>query len=79
MAENKARIAFIGCGGHANHSLYPVIHRINEIDLVAVVDKVEEKRLRVQRMFGALKAYAEVDEMLDKENCNSERVLNQFI
>jgi phthalate 4,5-cis-dihydrodiol dehydrogenase len=67
MAENKARIAFIGCGGHANHSLYPVIHRINEIDLVAVVDEVEEKRLRVQRMFGALKAYAEIDEMLDTE------------
>jgi len=67
MAEEKVRIAFVGCGGHANHSLYPVIHRINEIDLVAVVDRIEEKRLRVQRKFGALNAYAEVDEMLDKE------------
>ena len=65
MAENKVRIAFVGCGGHANHSLYPVIHRIDEIDLVAVVDSIEEKRLRVQRLFGALKAYDEVDEMLD--------------
>jgi predicted dehydrogenase len=67
MAEDKVRIAFIGCGGHANHSLYPVIHRINEMDLVAVVDSVEEKRLRVQRLFGALRSYAEIDEMLDKE------------
>ncbi|MGQ9608098.1 MAG: Gfo/Idh/MocA family protein [bacterium] len=68
MIEGKVRIAFVGCGGHANHSLYPVIHRINEIDLVAVVDRVEEKRLRVKRLFGALKDYAEVDEMLDAEN-----------
>ncbi len=67
MATGKVRVAFIGCGGHANHSLYPVLHRINEIDLVAVVDKVEEKRLKVQRTFGALNAYAKVDEMLDKE------------
>ena len=67
MPEEKTRIAFVGCGGHANHSLYPVIHRIKEMDLVAVVDRVEEKRLRVQRLFGALRAYAKVDEMLDAE------------
>lgn len=67
MAEDKVRIAFVGCGGHAQQALYPVIHRIGEIDLVAVVDKIEEKRLHVQRMFGALRAYADVDDMLDKE------------
>ena len=66
MAE-KVRIGFIGCGGHAVHSLYPQFHRIAEIDLVAVVDKVEEKRLRAQRLYGALRAYADVDEMLDRE------------
>lgn len=68
MDDKQVRIAFVGCGGHANHSLYPVLHRIEEIDLVAVVDRIEEKRLRVQRLFGALRAYAEVDEMLDAEN-----------
>lgn len=67
MADEKIRIAFVGCGGHATHSLYPVLHRINEIDLVAVVDRIEEKRLRVKRLFGALRAYAEVDDMLDAE------------
>ena len=66
MAD-KVRIGFIGCGGHAVHSLYPQFHRIAEIDLVAVVDKVEEKRLRVQRLYGALRAYADMDEMLDRE------------
>jgi len=67
MSFDPVRIAFVGCGGHANHSLYPVLHRIPEIDLVAVVDRVEEKRLSVQRRFGARQAYAEVDVMLDAE------------
>ncbi len=67
MAD-KVKIAFIGCGGHASAQLYPMFHRIGEIDLVAVVDQVEEKRLHAQRQFGALRGYADVEEMLDKEN-----------
>lgn len=65
--ETPARIAFVGCGGHASGSLYPQFHFIDEIDLVAVVDSVEEKRLRMQRRAGARKAYAGVEEMLDQE------------
>jgi len=67
MSDEPVRIAFVGCGGHATHSLYPQLHRIGEIDLVAVVDRIEERRLRVQRQFGARRAYAEVEEMLDRE------------
>ncbi len=65
--ETPVRIAFVGCGGHAAGSLYPQFQFIDEIDLVAVVDSVEEKRLRMQRRAGARRAYAEVEEMLDKE------------
>jgi len=67
VTNDPVRIAFVGCGGHATHSLYPQFHRIAEIDLVAVVDRIEEKRRRVQRQFGARRAYAEVEEMLDRE------------
>lgn len=65
--SDKVRIAFVGCGGHATHSLYPQFHRIEEIDLVAVVDQQEALRARNQRRFGALRAYADVEEMLDNE------------
>lgn len=67
MSDGKVRIAFVGCGGHSTNSLYPQFCRIAEIDLVAVVDRVESKRLRVQRQYGALRAYAEVAEMLERE------------
>ncbi|HOJ20405.1 MAG TPA: Gfo/Idh/MocA family oxidoreductase [Armatimonadota bacterium] len=65
--SDKVRIAFVGCGGHASGALYPQFARIAEIDLVAVVDQIEEKRLVAQRTWGARRAYASVEEMLDKE------------
>jgi len=67
MPERKARIAFIGCGGHATNSLYPTIHTIPVIDLVAVCDLKEELARRNARYFGALRWYTDVDEMLSKE------------
>jgi len=67
MSEGPTRIAFVGCGSHSTGSLYPMLHRIREIDLVAVVDEVEERRTSAQRRFGARQAYASVAEMLDRE------------
>jgi UDP-N-acetylglucosamine 3-dehydrogenase len=67
MPERKAKIAFIGCGGHATNSLYPTIHTIPVIDLVAVCDLKEELARRNARYFGALRWYTDVDEMLSKE------------
>lgn len=63
----KARIGFIGCGGHATASLYPTIHTIPEIDLVAVCDLKEELAKRNARNFGARKWYTDLDKMLSKE------------
>jgi len=67
MEKRKARIAFIGCGGHATASLYPTIHTISIIDLVAVCDLKEELAKRNARYFGALRWYTDVEEMLKRE------------
>jgi predicted dehydrogenase len=53
--EAPVKIAFVGCGGHASGSLYPQFQFIDEIDLVAVVDAVEEKRLRMRRRAARLR------------------------
>ncbi len=34
--QRKAKLAFIGCGGFATASIYPNIHLVPQIDLVAV-------------------------------------------
>ena len=65
--DKKMKLGFIGCGGHATSSLYPVIHLIPEIDLVAVCDLNEELAKRNARNFGARKWYTDLDKMLSEE------------
>ncbi len=65
--EKKAKIGFIGCGSHATGSLYPMIHLIPEIDLVAVCDLKGELAKRNARNFGARNWYANLDKMLSQE------------
>jgi len=49
----KVKIGFIGCGSYVTSSLYPAIHIIPEIDLVAVCDLKEDLAKRDARNFGA--------------------------
>jgi len=65
--DKRANIAFVGCGSHATQSLYPTVHTISQMNLVAVCDLKEELARRNARWFGANKWYTELDEMLDKE------------
>jgi len=63
----KVKIGFVGCGAHATSSLYPAIHLIPEIDLVAVCDLKEELARRNARNFGAARWYTDMKVMLLKE------------
>ena len=65
--EKRAKIGFVGCGGHATGSLYPMIHLIPEIDLVAVCDLKEELAKRNARNFGARRWYTDLDKMFSEE------------
>ena len=71
MAQIKAKIGFIGCGGHANYRLYPAIKEVGEIDLVAVCDINHERADGTARRWGVPKAYYDVDEMLDHEKLDA--------
>lgn len=67
MGENKKmKLGFVGCGSHATSCLYPVIHLIPEIDLVAVCDLNEELAKRNARNFGARKWYTDLNKMLSE-------------
>ncbi len=66
--ERTAKIAFVGCGYHATHCLYPVIHMIPQMDLVAVCDLKEDLAKRNARWFGAHRWYTNVQEMLQSED-----------
>jgi myo-inositol 2-dehydrogenase/D-chiro-inositol 1-dehydrogenase len=65
--DRKARLAFIGAGGFATGSLYPNIHKVPQIDLVAVCDLDEAKAVRAARNFGAREVYTDAEKMLDEQ------------
>ena len=58
----------MGAGVHATRNLYPMIHLIPEIDLVAVCcNSSEEKAKRNARNFGALRWYTDLNKMFSQE------------
>ncbi len=68
LGDKKAKIGFVGAGVHATRNLYPMIHLIPEIDLVAVCcNSSEEKAKRNARNFGALRWYTDLNKMFSQE------------
>lgn len=63
----KARLAFIGAGGFATSSIYPNIHKVPQIDLVAVCDLDRARAERAARNFGARSVYTDAEKMLDEQ------------
>lgn len=67
MADQQAKLAFIGCGGFATASIFPQVPITPEVDLVAVCDIDKSKAEKNARNFGARRVYTDMEEMLDKE------------
>jgi len=65
LLPDTLRVAFVGCGSHATHSLYPCL-RWAPIDLAAVADLDEVKAGRTARQFGARRPYTDYRRMMDE-------------
>jgi len=63
----KARIGVIGCGGMANSVHLPSLSEINDCDVVAVCDLIEEKVNRAGERFGVARRYTSHLAMLREE------------
>jgi predicted dehydrogenase len=59
------RYAIVGCGNIGTNSHLPGVQRLDNVDIVAVCDIVEEKAKNAAQQFGG-KAFTDLDEMLDK-------------
>jgi len=75
MEQKKARIGFVGCGGHATNALYPALKGIPEADLVAVCDLNQALAERNAKMFGAGKWYTDLGKMLKEEKLDGAAVV----
>ncbi len=65
--SQTTRVAFVGAGSHATRALYPHLHEVPDLDLVAVCDLDRDKAERNARWFGGRKVYTDVGEMLGSE------------
>lgn len=62
----KARLAFVGCGGFTNASIFPCFPMVPRAEVVAVCDIIEEKARAASRLFNACPVYTDMDRMLDE-------------
>ena len=65
--EKRAKIGFVGCGNLSTSALYPNIHLIPEMDIVAVCDLKKDLAERNARNFGGRRVYTDVAKMLKEE------------
>ena len=70
QTARKARVGFIGCGGHSFRNVYPCL-KFAPVDLIATCDLDEERASTFAREFGALRHYTDHTEMLAKEDLES--------
>ncbi|MDR3314277.1 MAG: Gfo/Idh/MocA family oxidoreductase [Oscillospiraceae bacterium] len=66
----KLKIGIIGCGGIANGKHMPNLDKIDEVEMVAFCDLVEERAVKAEARFGAkdAKVYTDYKELLKDES-----------
>jgi virulence factor len=75
VGEKKVRVALIGAGEMANKVHYPSLAEFGDVEMVALCDLVEEKRVQTAKGFGIRKHYHGYRQMLDETRCEAVYVL----
>jgi virulence factor len=66
MQDKKVRLALIGAGGMANSVHYPSLAEMDDVELVALCDLVEDKLHSTADKFGIEKRYNDYQKMLEE-------------
>ncbi len=74
---SKVRIGIIGCGGIANGKHLPALKQLNDVELVAFCDLIEEKAIKAKDEYGTpdAKVYTDYKELLKDKSIDSVHVL----
>ncbi len=64
--EKKVKVGIIGCGGIANGKHMPSLSKLNDVEMAAFCDLIEEKAQKAKEQYGApnAKVYTDYREML---------------
>ena len=68
--SDKIRIGIIGCGGIANSKHMPSLSRLDDVEMVAFCDLIEERAVAAKEKFGSkdAKAYTDYRKLLKDES-----------
>lgn len=69
MMEKKIKVGIIGCGGIANGKHMPSLSKLNDVEMVAFCDIIEEKAESAKARYGTpdAKVYTDYQELLKDE------------
>jgi len=73
----KVKVGIIGCGGIANGKHMPALSRLNDVELVAFCDIIEERAIAAKDQYGTAdaKAYTDYKELIKDESIEVVHVL----
>ncbi len=73
----KVRVGIIGCGGIANGKHMPALKKIEEVEMVAFCDLIEERAVKAAEEFGVegAKVFTDYKELLKEEDIEVVHVL----
>ncbi len=68
----KVRIGIIGCGGIANGKHMPSLHQLDNVEMVAFCDLIEERAVAAKQKYGTpdAKVYTNYKELLEDKSIN---------
>ena len=64
----KIRIGLIGCGGRMSGHMSSFFDRAEDVQVVAVADPIEERRLSAARRYGAQRIYRDHNDLFASES-----------
>jgi len=75
--NGRARVGFIGCGGHGWRWIYPAL-QFAPIELVATCDQDAERAAAYAKQFGAERSYCDHREMLEAEELDAALIVTGY-
>lgn len=72
---DRVRLGLIGAGGMANGVHYPSLAAMDDVEMVALCDLIEEKLAKTADRFGIKKRYTDYRAMLDNEQLDAVYIL----
>lgn len=68
--QTELRVGFVGAGGFAQYKLMPIISKLNQVRINAIVDSSITQSINASRIYGAAKALTNDRDLFNEDLCD---------